>query len=375
MNLLIYLFFEFLSLSHQVPNFLSHFYFLFFIFSLLVGTVQIPRHDFVSTSAAILFLSDFLDPYDGDFYLDPLNFLNCQHNCTTGLTKDDVVDDIFSSTIKEEIDPNKENFKIEEKLREKDKNSIILYHNNNGTVSADFSANSSLKEHSSNSRDSSSEEHSRGLKNGDVKVNQQKCRFRDIDNDSLNIGHINDDHDGSKSNDSDKNKNKDQRNGINQGDKEPSYITTLTENILRNKNKKLNQDKKFHRKYLQLPITCCTKMTNKCKDFSLDSSYKSLLNTIQIYGDRLRSLFFKNLVAHTINDNINKAGREDDNENKNDRKTKFSIETANICLKKFINSMDKKEKYFVDKLLTLMHSHNLGLCKFPHSETTGWCEK
>ena len=352
---------------------------------MIVGTIHIPKQDSVSSSAAILFLADFLNSYDGDFYLDPLNYLNCQHNCFYELKKNDGVADLFSSKVEEEKNVENEINKIKDNLTEKDKNSIILDHKSDGIISADLSANSSLKEHSNNSRDSSSEEHSCGSSNGDGKVNQQKCRFSNLNNNSLSSDHINDDHSGRKSNDSDQYKPKSR--GIDQGHTETCYITTLTENVLRNKNKKINKDKIFHKKYLQLPITC-TKITNKSKDFSLDSSYQSLLTTIQIFGNRLRSIFVKNLAADSINNNLNRILRrgddkcKNDDESKNDDKSKnddfeikFSIATANICLKKFINCMNKQEKYFVDKLLILMRSHNLGLCTYPHSETTGWCEK
>ena len=326
----------------------------------------------MSSSAAILFLTDFLNPYDGDFYLDPLNYLNCQHNCFYELTNNDGVQDIFSSKVEEQKNIVIEKNEIKDNLTEKDQNSIILDHKSNGTISADLSANSSMKEHSKYSRDSSSEEHSCGSSNGDGKVNQQKCRFSNLNNNGLNSDHTNDDHSGRKSNDSDQYKPK--HIGIDQGHTEPCYITTLTENTFKNKNKKMNQDKNFHKKYLQLPITC-TKITNKSKDFSLDSSYKSLLTTIQIYGSRLRSIFMKNLAADSINDNLNRIPKREDDKNTNDDEIKFSIVTANICLKKFIYCMNKEEKHFVDKLLTLMRSHNLGLCTYPHSETTGWCEK
>ena len=359
---------------------------IFNIFLTAVGTVHAPRHDYVSSSAAILFLRDFLDPFDGHSYLNSLNHLNCHHNAIGKANAEVEVelkvkvevknDDHISEKDKlnnyyKNTNESKDEYKVAE--REKTNEEGHRYATKDTGIfknySKDLSVNGLSEEHSINFSNVPSEERFRDSNHSEVRVPSSKHPLKDTDNNDRNYAIFYNDEKSNKrdnSNGNDKNENKD--NECNIKNIESSYITTFTKRENQNINKEGIQDQKLHKRYLQLPA-CCTNSTNSSNDFSRDSSYQNIQNSIRIFGDKLRKMIFHSLIVNFINND------KDKKEHENVKKLNFSILMANMCLKKFIQNMNSREKFLVNKLLSLVHGHNLGLCTYPLSETTGWCEK
>ena len=360
---------------------------MFNIFLTAVGTVHAPRHDYVSSSAAILFLRDFLDPFDGHSYLDPLNHLNCHHNAIGKANAEvkvkikvdgEVKNDYHLSKIEKKNSDNKDNNENKDEYKDAEKKKtneeVRRYATNDTETFKNTSKDISVcEEHFINFSNVPSGERSRDSNHSEVRDPISKHPFKDTDDNNRNNDIINYDKKSNKrDNSSDKNDNENENNKCNGKNIGSSYITTFTKRENQNIDKGEIQDQKFHKRYLQLPA-CFTNSTNTSNDFSRDSSYQNIQNSIRVFGDKLRKMIFHNLILNLINNNH--INDKDKKEQENVNKLNFSILTANICLKKFIQNMNRKEKFLVNKLLSLVHGHNLGLCTYPSSETTGWCEK
>ena len=151
----------------------------------------------------------------------------------------------------------------------------------------------------------------------------------------------------------------------NQNNIECEYITEPSDKINKHTNNIL---KNIDKKYLRMPMTdsSSSQGLKTHKDFSLDSSYRKLLNSIEISGNKLRkSDFFEKQKLHFENSNNRSVDVEDG----------FSVLTANVCMKRLIFKMTLGEKVLVNKLLSGMFQHNTALCSNHQMESSGWQEK
>jgi hypothetical protein len=115
------------------------------------------------------------------------------------------------------------------------------------------------------------------------------------------------------------------------------------------------------KKYLQLPAGTGLYGTENQVDFSLDLSYQSLISKLQDGKEKLRN----SLSTHG-----RLSGEVDEDFFTNS--PVWSINSANLAMKKYLFHISDEERGIVQVLLSALETHNLNLCNNLASDPTAW---